>query len=434
MEFIILFVLPWFLSNLVAKRKCFEEAFVLKSIVSNAINNAVAKNGAVTKSDANSQVSVPSFVISAQALAQKADKQKKKKELSETNEDLMKWLATAQARIRVVGVGGGGTNTINRMSEIGIQGAETYALNTDAQALIGITSDKKILIGKKLTRGLGAGSNPDVGEGAARESAEDLQALLDGSDLVFVTCGLGGGTGTGAIPIVAEIAHDLKALTIAVVTLPFTVEGKKRMENALNGLAKLRKSVDTVIVIPNDKILEIAPDLPVNAAFKVADEVLTNAVKGITEMVTKPGLINLDFADLRTILERGGAAMIGLGESHTEKVSESRALEAIENALTSPLLDVDISEASRALVNVIGGPDMTLREAEMVVETVSSKINQNAHIIWGAMINDDIPRNKIQAMVVIAGGKLPYLETEDEIKNFLGKSAGGGFDLGIKFA
>ena len=429
MEFIILFVLPLFQKETLRRNESASGGLVLKSIVNSAISSVVPKN------DANTSIILPGFVVSAQAVAQKEKQKKAKKEVSETNEDLMKWLATSQAKIRVVGVGGGGNNTINRMSEIGIQGAETYALNTDAQALIGINSDKKILIGKKLTRGLGAGSNPDVGEGAARESAEDLQSLLDGSDLVFVTCGLGGGTGTGAIPVVAEIAHDLKALTIAIVTLPFTVEGKKRMENAMSGLAKLRKAVDTVIVIPNDKILEIAPDLPVNAAFKVADEVLTNAVKGITEMVTKPGLINLDFADLRTILERGGAAMIGLGESQTEKVSESRALEAIENALTSPLLDVDISEASRALVNVIGGSDMTLREAEMVVETVSSKINPNAHIIWGAMINDDIPRNKIQAMVVIAGGRLPYLDSEGEIKEFVGKSGGSGnFDLGIKFA
>lgn len=344
--------------------------------------------------------------------------------------ELIELLEISQARIRVVGVGGGGCNTVERMSEVGIQGAETLAVNTDAQDLLSTVADKKILIGRKLTRGLGSGSNPGVGESAAKESLEDLKDTLKESDLIFVTCGMGGGTGTGAAPIVAQIGREMKALTIAVVTLPFTVEGKRRMENAMEGLEKMRKQADTIIVIPNDKILEIAPDLPVNAAFRVADEVLTNAVKGITEMVTKPGLINLDFADLRTILENGGAAMIGLGESTTDSAGEARALEAIESALTSPLLDVDISDASRALVNVVGGNDMTLREAELVVETVSVRIHPNAHIIWGAMIDEKMAKNKIQAMVVIAGGRFPYLDGGG------GRLLGGKedeIDIGIEF-
>ncbi len=353
---------------------------------------------------------------------------KPKRPATQGDDELVKLLEENKAKIRVIGCGGGGGNTIQRMTEVGIIGAETIAINTDAQDLLKIHSDKKLLIGRELTRGLGSGSDPSVGEAAARESVEELSELLSDSDLLFITCGLGGGTGTGASPIVAEIGKELRALTIAIVTLPFTVEGRKRMENALTGLAGLRKNVDTVIVIPNDKILEIAPDLPVNAAFKVADEVLTNAVKGITEMVTKPGLINLDFADLRTILSRGGAAMIGLGESKSSDKTEARALEAVENALTSPLLDVDIREAQRALVNVIGGSDMTLREAEMIVETVSSKIHNNAHIIWGAMIEESIPRNHIQAMVVIAGGRFPYLENPEDI----GKT-GEPIDLGIDF-
>ena len=345
------------------------------------------------------------------------------------DDELIRLLEASKAKIRVVGVGGGGCNTVDRMSEIGIHGAETLVVNTDAQDLISVTADNKVLIGRELTRGLGSGSNPAVGEAAAQESIEELQELLEDSDLVFITCGLGGGTGTGASPIIAEIAKETKALTIAVVTLPFTVEGKKRMQNALDGLAKLKKAADTIIVIPNDKILEIAPDLPVAAAFKVADEVLTNAVKGITEMVTKPGLINLDFADLRTILDRGGAAMIGLGESRQEKVTDSRALEAVENALTSPLLDVEISDANRALINVVGGTDMTLREAEMIVEAVAGKINSNAHLIWGAMIDEELPRNQIQAMVVIAGGKFPYL---GDLKELMDEN--GLLDLGIEFA
>ncbi len=365
-----------------------------------------------------------------------AAKAKPKGKTNYKEEDLIELLEKAQARIRVVGCGGGGCNTINRMSEVGIIGAETYAVNTDAQDLLKVAADRKILIGRKLTRGLGAGSDPAVGEAACRESLDELIETFADSDLLFITCGLGGGTGTGSAPIIAEIAREVKALTIGVVTLPFTVEGRIRMENALQGLARLRKNADTIIVIPNDKILEIAPDLPLNTAFKVADEVLTNAVKGITEMVTKPGLINLDFADLRTILRNGGAAMIGLGESRSEKASDSRALEAVENALTSPLLDVDISGANRALVNVVGGTDMTLREAEMIVEAVSAKINPNAHIIWGAMIDENIPRNQIQAMVVIAGGRFPYLDNVED----LGEGSGGGsslpkspLDLGIEF-
>jgi len=384
----------------------------MKNVVSNALK--LAKEGAAKQK----QNPVPSVAPASG-----------KKKSGDDDQDIIDMLEASKAKIRVVGCGGGGCNTINRMTEVGILGAETIAVNTDAQDLLKVKADRKILIGKKLTRGLGAGSDPSVGEASAQESIEDLADILSDSDLVFITCGMGGGTGTGSAPVVAELVKDRKALTIGVVTLPFSVEGKKRIENAMHGLANLRQNADTVIVIPNDKILEIAPDLPINAAFKVADEVLTNAVKGITEMITKPGLINLDFADLRTILERGGAAMIGLGESSSEGAnSDSRALEAVENALTSPLLDVDITNAGRALINVVGGSDMTLREAEMIVEAVSAKISSNAHIIWGAMIDDSIPKNHIQAMVVIAGGRFPYLDDD-------GKSAGSGpIDLGIEFA
>lgn len=342
------------------------------------------------------------------------------------DKELHKLFEASKAKIRVMGVGGSGSNTLQRMNEIGIVGAETFAVNTDAQALLAINADRKILIGKDLTRGLGAGSDPSIGEAAARESKDDIKGLIKKSDLVFITCGLGGGTGTGAAPVISSIAKEMKCLTVAVVTIPFTVEGRKRMENAMEGLDRLRKEVDTIIVIPNDKILEIAPDLPVNAAFKVADEVLTNAVKGITEMITKPGLINLDFADLRTVMSRGGAAMIGLGESSSDQHGDTRALEAVENALTSPLLDVDISEANRALINVVGGQDMTLREAEMIVEAVSAKINANAHIIWGATIDDELPKNQLRAMVVIAGGRFPYLDEPSRKEE-------REIDLGIEF-
>jgi len=366
------------------------------------------------------------------AKLQRAESDSRPRKAQLNDEELVKLLEASQARICVIGVGGGGCNTIERMSEVGIHGAQTMAVNTDAQDLLSCTADKKLLIGQQLTRGLGSGSNPTVGENAARESIEELADELEKTDLVFITCGMGGGTGTGAAPVLAQLAkEELNALTIAVVTLPFMVEGKKRIENAMLGLDKMRKFADTIIVIPNDKILEIAPDLPLNSAFKVADEVLTNAVKGITEMVTKPGLINLDFADLRTILERGGAAMIGLGESQSEHASEARALEAVENALTSPLLDIDISEASRALINVVGGTDMTLREAEMIVETVSAKIHPSAHIIWGAMIDEKLNKKKIQAMVVIAGGRFPYLDGVKEMSHADGNTE---VDLGIDFS
>lgn len=371
-----------------------------------------------------------SIVRKAIKRARMVEESKKKTKVKKlpNEEELTKILERSKAKIRVVGVGGGGCNTIERMYEVGIVGAETYAVNTDAQDLLNTNADKRILIGRETTRGLGSGSDPQIGEASARESVDELTELLSGSDLIFITCGLGGGTGTGGSPVIAEIGKELGALTVAVVTLPFTVEGRRRAENALEGLARLREHADTIIVIPNDKILEIAPDLPVNAAFKVADEVLTNAVKGITEMVTKPGLINLDFADLRTILKRGGAAMIGLGESQSEDASDARALEAVENALNSPLLDVDISQSKRALVNVVGGADMTLREAEMVVETVSSRIDSEAHIIWGAMVDKEMAKNRIQAMVVVAGGRFPYLDDFEKMHK-----EKGVLDLGIEF-
>jgi cell division protein FtsZ len=381
------------------------------------VRNAIARAQSESKARLKPKAKVASRIKPSKA-------KKTGKRSTHSDDELVDMLEMNQAKILVVGCGGGGCNTIERMAEVGIKGALTFAVNTDAQDLLSTRADKKLLIGKKLTRGLGSGSDPQIGESAAKESGDELENTLSNSDLVFITCGLGGGTGTGSAPVVAEIAKKLKALTVAIVTLPFTVEGRKRMENAMFGLERLQEHTDTIIVIPNDKILEIAPDLPINAAFKVADEVLTNAVKGITEMVTKPGLINLDFADLRTILNRGGAAMIGLGESTRGEDSEARALEAVENALTSPLLDVDISNANRALVNVVGGADMTLREAEMIVETVSTKIHSASHIIWGAMVDESLPKNQIQAMVVIAGGKFPYLEDGN---------APGEIDLGIEF-
>ncbi len=324
--------------------------------------------------------------------------------LGPDDEDLEEALRQARAGIVAVGCGGAGGNTISRMMEVGIEGAQTLAINTDAQDLLYATADRKLLIGREATGGLGAGNDPSKGEEAAREDEEQLKEHLHKADLVFITCGLGGGTGTGSAPVVAEVAKRLGALTVAVVTLPFSVEGKRRSKNAEMGLRKLREVSDTVIVIPNDKLLKVAPDLPIPAAFKVADQLLMDSIKGITELITKPGLINLDFADLRTVLRDGGVAMIGIGESD----SENRADEAANEALNSPLLDVDITGASGALVNVTGSSDMSLDEAERIVGKVSEALDPEAQISWGAQVSDDL-KKAVRVMVILSGVHSPYV-------------------------
>lgn len=314
--------------------------------------------------------------------------------------ELKEILSRQKATIKVVGTGGGGNNTINRICEIGIEGIETIGLNTDAQDLLYTSAEKKILIGKELTQGLGAGSIPKIGEEAALESESEIKKALGVCDMVFITCGLGGGTGTGSAPVVAQVAKKLGALTVGIVTMPFKMEGHRRYENALYGLEKMQESVDTLIVIPNDKLLELAPDLPLHTAFKVSDEILTNAVKGIAELVTKAGLVNLDFADIRAVMGNGGVALIGVGESDTA----NRAREAVEKAIDNPLLDADITGANGALINVSGGPDMTLDEARQVVEAISERLDEDARIIWGAQITDDLD-GAIRAMLIVTGVK-----------------------------
>lgn len=321
---------------------------------------------------------------------------------SKEDEELMQFLAESMPRIMVVGTGGSGCNTVNRMMDVGIYGAKFVAMNTDAQHLLKTKAEAKLLLGRKRTRGLGAGSNPSVGEEAAMETEEQMKQMLDGTDLVFVTCGMGGGTGTGSAPIIAKAAKDAGALVVGVCTTPFTSEGKQRKNNADVGLDKLRRIADTTIAIPNDKLLYYVPDLPLNAAFKASDLVLTNAVKGITELVTKPGLVNLDFADLRTILEKSGNAMIGLGEVSGSEV-ENRVLQAAEKALASPLLDVDVTEANRALINITGGENMTLGEAEGAVAAISSRISPNSHVIWGATIDESIENKGVRVLAVLSG-------------------------------
>jgi len=322
------------------------------------------------------------------------------KEVKDIDAELEQLLARQRATIKVVGCGGGGNNTINRMTEVGIIGVDTIAINTDAQDLLYTTANKKILIGRELTKGLGAGSEPRLGEEAAREQESEIKKALQGCDMVFVTCGLGGGTGTGSAPVVADVAKKLGTLVVGVVTMPFSMEGHRRYENAVVGLEKMEQVVDTLIVIPNDKLLELAPELPLHTAFKVADEILTNAVKGIAELVTKAGLVNLDFADIRAVMKGGGVALIGVGESDTE----NRAVEAVEKAINNPLLDVDISGANGALINVIGGEDMTLDEARKVVETITEKLDEDARVIWGAQIYKDMEKT-IRTMLIVTGVK-----------------------------
>ncbi len=323
---------------------------------------------------------------------------------SAEDDELIKILSGLRTNIKIIGCGGGGTNTIDRLVESGVTGAEMYAANTDAQHLLIVRAPHKILLGRRSTRGLGAGALPQVGEEAAREAEDDIRKSLQGADIVFVTAGLGGGTGTGSAPFVSQLAKEMGSLTIAICTSPFKAEGAIRSENAEWGLERLRNVADTVIVIPNDKLLELVPRMSLNAAFKVADEVLVRSIKGITEVITKPGLVNLDFNDLKTIMKGGGVAMIGLGEGE----GEERAGDAVVEAINSPLIDVDISGANGALVNVVGGPDMTVSEAEKVAELIQTKISPSARLIWGAAI-DPAMEKKIRVMVVLTGVKSKHI-------------------------
>ncbi|MGB9635155.1 MAG: cell division protein FtsZ [Candidatus Micrarchaeia archaeon] len=343
-----------------------------------------------------------------------AEELAKEMQLKNEDEELLQFLEETKPKICVVGTGGSGCNTINRLYQMGIYGAELIALNTDVQHLLKVKANKKVLIGKKLTHGMGAGSNPEIGENAAKENIKDIEKAIEGASMVFVTCGMGGGTGTGSAHIIAEAAKNMGILTIGIVTLPFYSEGRQRRKNALEGLARLRKKCDTTIVIPNDKLLTIAPDLPLNTAFRLSDEILAGAAKGITELITKVGLVNLDFADVRTTLLNGGYAVIGNGESPPDAKPGERARLAIETALNSPLLDADISNANRALVNVVGGPDMTLREAEYMVTEVSKSIAKDSHIIWGARIDEEMKKNSIRVLVLIAGAEFPEYKLEME--------------------
>jgi len=321
-----------------------------------------------------------------------------------SDEEIDRIAKSLRTRVSVIGCGGGGCNTINRIADEGIEGAELVALNTDAQDLQSSKATTKLLIGKDTCGGRGAGSVPQQGEKSAREDEEEIENIVKDQDMVFITAGMGGGTGTGSAPVVAEIASK-NALTVAIVTTPFSAEGEARRTNADGGLKKLREHADTVIVVPNDKLLEFAPSLPLQQAFRICDEVLMRSVKGITELITKPNLVNLDFADVRTIMESGGVAMIGLGDSDS---TTDKARESVTGALDSPLLDVNISNASNVLVNVNGGPDMKIEEAQGVVEVLNERVSDNARIIWGSGVDEDL-EGTIQTMIVITGVESPQI-------------------------
>lgn len=310
--------------------------------------------------------------------------------------------------IKIIGCGGGGSNTINRCVDAGIDGAQLCALNTDAKHLLTVRAPRKILIGRTLTRGLGAGAIPHVGEQAARENDMEIRDFLNGANIVFITAGMGGGTGTGSAHYVGRIAKEqFQALTLGVVTLPFKAEGALRMENALMGLNRLRMLCDTTIVIPNDKLLELVPKLPVDAAFKVADEVLMQTLKGLTEIITKPGLVNLDYSDIQTVMKEGGVAFVGIGEA--DESEDDRVSVAVNEALSSPLLgEIDLKDAQGALIRVVGGPDMTVSEAEKAADIVSSRMNDRARIIWGCSVEPEL-EGTIKVLLIITGAKSKYL-------------------------
>jgi cell division protein FtsZ len=301
--------------------------------------------------------------------------------------------------IKVVGVGGGGTNAVNRMVDAGLKGVEFIAINTDAQALMMCDADVKLHIGGKVTKGLGAGANPEVGRAAAEESRDDIRDALTGADMVFVTAGKGGGTGTGAAPIIAELARELGALTVGVVTKPFTFEGTKRASQAEAGIEALSSKVDTLIIIPNDRLLQLVEKkTSIIEAFKVADDVLRQGVQGITDLIIVPGLINLDFADVRTIMRGAGSSLMGIGLAG----GDNRGIEAAKNAISSPLLEASIEGATGILLNVSGGPDMGLFEVNEAAEIIAGAADTDANVIFGAVIDESLG-DQMRVTVIATG-------------------------------
>jgi cell division protein FtsZ len=308
--------------------------------------------------------------------------------------------ASQNARMKVVGVGGGGGNAVNRMIDEHLEGVEFISVNTDAQALLSSKSDVKIQIGKKLTRGLGAGARPEIGRQAIEENREEVSRVLAGSDMVFVTCGMGGGTGTGAAPVICEIAREVGALTVGIVTKPFLFEGRKRMRQAEQGISDMRRNVDTMIVVPNERLLAVVgKGIPFQDALKKADEVLLHATQGISSLISVTGLVNVDFADVRTVMQNGGSALMGTGIGR----GENRAMEAAQQAISSPLLDnVSVGGATGVLVNITGGADLTLGEVHQINEIIHDAVGDDAEIIFGA-VHEPAMQGEIRVTVIATG-------------------------------
>ena len=310
-----------------------------------------------------------------------------------------KIIPSSIARIKVIGVGGGGSNAVNRMIASDLNGVEFWAINTDAQALVNSSAQKRLQIGQKLTRGLGAGGNPAIGQKAAEESRDEIAQALEHSDLVFITAGMGGGTGTGAAPIVAEVAKELGALTVGIVTRPFTFEGRRRLGQAEDGIAALQSRVDTLIVIPNNRLLSVISDqTPMQEAFRVADDILRQGVQGISDIITIPGLVNVDFADVRAVMADAGSAMMGIGVGS----GKSRSREAATAAISSPLLDCSIEGAKGVVFSITGGTDLTLHEVNAAAETIYEVVDPEANIIFGAVIDERI-QGEIRITVIATG-------------------------------
>jgi cell division protein FtsZ len=316
------------------------------------------------------------------------------------------------AQMKVVGVGGGGGNAVNRMIEEGLQGVEFISVNTDSQALATSKSDIKLQIGKKLTRGLGAGARPEIGRQAIEENREEIGPMLTGADMVFITCGMGGGTGTGAAPVIAQMAREAGALTVGIVTKPFLFEGRKRMRQAETGISEMRKSVDTMIVVPNERLLAVVgKGIPFQDALKKADEVLLHATQGIASLITATGIINVDFADVRTVMQNGGAALMGTGIGR----GENRALEAAQQAISSPLLDnVSIAGALGVLINIIGGDDLTLGEVTQINDIIHDAVGDEAEIIFGAG-KDPAMHGEVRVTVIATGFDRAVTGTEPAV-------------------
>ena len=323
-------------------------------------------------------------------------------------------LPSQNAKIEVIGVGGGGSNAVNRMIDSDLEGVSFRVLNTDAQALLQSSSQQRVQLGQNLTRGLGAGGNPSIGQKAAEESREELQQTLEGADLVFIAAGMGGGTGTGAAPVVAEVAKQIGALTVGIVTKPFSFEGKRRMRQAEEGISRLAENVDTLIVIPNDRLKDVISGAPLQEAFRNADDVLRMGVKGISDIITCPGLVNVDFADVRSVMTEAGTALLGIGIGS----GRSRAVEAAQAAMNSPLLEAArINGAKGCVINITGGKDMTLEDMTSASEAIYEVVDQEANIIVGAVVDESM-EGEIQ-VTVIATGFDTKLSNQQRIKNRL---------------